>query len=153
RMILEMLAGDELAPADPATLAATGFLARNWYIFNRNFWLDDIIQHTSRGLLGLTLQCARCHDHKYDPITQQEYYQFRPVSEPPLVRIARLPGEPDRDKHGLPRVYDAWLDTPTYLFVRGDEQQPDKNHPLRPGVPAVLGDGALNITSVPLPMA
>ncbi len=153
RMILEMLAGDELASTDPATLRATGFLVRSWYIFNRNFWLDDVVQHTSRGFLGLTLQCARCHDHKYDPISQADYYQLRAFFEPHLVRIDRLPGEPDRDKHGLPRVYDAWLDTPTYLFVRGDEHQPDKNRTLRPAVPAVLGDRALTITPVPLPQS
>jgi hypothetical protein len=151
RMIQEMLAGDELAPADPQTLRATGFLVRNWYIFNRNFWLEDVVQHTSRAFLGLTFQCARCHDHKYDPIAQADYYRFRAFFEPHLVRLDRVPGEPNRDKAGLPRVYDALLDTPTYLFTRGDENHPYKSRALQPGVPEILG-GQVAITPVSLPL-
>src|SRR3954465_14928110 len=48
RMIQEMLAGDELAPADQQTLRATGYLARNWYKFNRNAWLQDTVEHTAQ---------------------------------------------------------------------------------------------------------
>src|SRR5262249_40881153 len=82
RMILEMLAGDELAPDDPKTLRATGFLVRNWYLFNRNVWLENAIEHTSKAFLGVTMNCARCHDHFFDPITQKEYYEFRAFFEP-----------------------------------------------------------------------
>ncbi|MEY4200075.1 MAG: hypothetical protein RLZZ265_1815, partial [Verrucomicrobiota bacterium] len=67
RMIVEQLAGDELAPTDPATLRATGFLARNYYLFNRTTWMDDVVEHTSKAFLGLTMNCVKCHDHKYDP--------------------------------------------------------------------------------------
>src|SRR5207247_493149 len=63
RMILEMLAGDELAPEDTNVLRATGFLVRNWYKFNRNVWLDRSIEHTGKAFLGVTLNCSRCHDH------------------------------------------------------------------------------------------
>jgi hypothetical protein len=150
RMILEMLAGDELAPTDPDTLRATGYLVRNWYIFNRNFWLDDVVQHTARGFLGLTMQCARCHDHKYDPISQVDYYRFRAFFEPHHVRIDRLPGYADREQNGVSRVYDATPTTPTYLFVRGDENHPDHSRPLRPGTPDALG-GQLEITPISLP--
>ncbi len=58
RMIEEMLAGDEIAPEDPATLRATGFLVRNWDIFNRNAWLANTVEHTARAFLGVTIQCA-----------------------------------------------------------------------------------------------
>ena len=67
-MVLEMLAADELYPADRDRLRATGFLARNYYLFNRTTWLDSTIEHTGKAFLGLTLNCAKCHDHKYDPI-------------------------------------------------------------------------------------
>src|SRR5262249_29790300 len=150
RMIVEMLSGDELAPTDPAVVRATGFLVRNWYIFNRNYWLDDVIQHTARGLLGLTMQCARCHDHKYDPISQVDYYRFRAFFEPHHVRTDRIPGYPDREQNGLSRAYDATPEMPTYLFVRGDEQHPDRGRPLRPGTPDVLG-GSVEIKPIPLP--
>ena len=150
-MVLEMLAGDELAPDDPDTVRATGFLVRNWDIFNRNAWLANTVEHTARAFLGLTIQCARCHDHKYDPISQADYYRFRAFFEPYHIRIDRVPGQPDRTKAGLPRVFDDFLDRPTYLFHRGDETQPDKSRPLRPAPPAVLG-GEVHIAPIPLPL-
>ena len=104
RMIEEMLAGDELAPDDPATVRATGFLVRNWDVFNRNAWLASTVEHTARAFLGVTIQCARCHDHKYDPISQADYYRFRAFFEPYHIRIDRVPGEPDRTKAGLSRA-------------------------------------------------
>jgi len=152
QMIVEMLAGDELAPRDPDTIRATGFLARNWYLFNRNFWLDDIVQHSSKAFLGMTFNCARCHDHKYDPITQQDYYRLRAFFEPHRVRLDQVGGQPDLNMDGLPRVYDQELDAQTYLFVRGEENDPDKEHPLEPGVPTALGDLPESIQPVNLPL-
>jgi hypothetical protein len=139
RMIVEMLAGDEIAPAVPDTLWATGYLARNWYKFNRNAWLQDTVEYTAAGFLGITLRCARCHDHKYDPLSQQDYYRFRSFFEPHDIRIDPRPGEPDTNKDGIARAYDAHFDAVTYLFLRGDERTPDQSRDLTPGVPAVLG--------------
>jgi hypothetical protein len=138
-MVVEMLAGDEVAPADPDTLRATGYLARNWYKFNRNAWLQDTVEHTAMGFLGLTLRCARCHDHKYDPVSQQDYYRFRAFFEPHDIRIDPVPGQPDVLKDGVARAVDANPAAPTYLFVRGDDRSPDKTRVLTPGVPAVMG--------------
>jgi Protein of unknown function (DUF1553)/Protein of unknown function (DUF1549)/Planctomycete cytochrome C len=152
RMIVEMLAGDELAPDDPDTLRATGFLARNWDVFNRNVWLASTVEHTARAFLGVTLQCARCHDHKYDPIAQVDYYRFRAFFEPYHVRIDRVPGESDRNKAGLPRVFDDFVDRPTYRFLRGDEARPDTSRPLTPATLAVLGGGEIRVCPVSLPL-
>ncbi|HRX82145.1 MAG TPA: DUF1549 domain-containing protein, partial [Pirellulaceae bacterium] len=91
RMIEEMLAGDEIAPTDRDTLRATGFLARNYFLFNRTTWLDNTIEHTSQAFLGLTLNCAKCHDHKYDPISQVDYYRMRAIFEPHQVRLDAVP--------------------------------------------------------------
>ncbi len=151
RMLVEMLAGDEIAPTDPDVLRATGFLARNWYKFNRNTWLDNTIEHTAKAFLGVTMNCCRCHDHKYDPISQVEYYEFRAIFEPYDVRTDRVPGEPAINKDGLPRVCDLKPDESTYLFERGNELRPDKDNPLKPSVPAALGQ-ALEITPVELPI-
>jgi mono/diheme cytochrome c family protein len=144
RMLVEMLAADEVAPDDPATLRANGFLGRNWFKFNRNIWLDNTVEHTGKAFLGVTLNCARCHDHMYDPIAQEEYYRFRAFFEPYDVRTDRVPGQPDVAKDGLARVFDAKADTPTFLFHRGDDKQPDKEHPLTPGVPKSLGNPLLD---------
>ncbi|MGV3486598.1 MAG: DUF1549 domain-containing protein, partial [Planctomycetaceae bacterium] len=92
RMIQEMLAGDELAPDDPDVVVATGFLARNYYLFNRTTWLDDTIEHSAKAFMGLTLNCAKCHDHKYDPLSQVDYYRYRAIFEPHQVRLDPVPG-------------------------------------------------------------
>jgi hypothetical protein len=139
RMVMEMLAGDELAPEDPKVLRATGYLVRNYKRYDRDGWMQDVVDHTSMAFLGLTLKCARCHDHKYDPLSQQEYYQFRAFFEPYDVRLDRVPGETNLEKAGLARVYDAKAGTPTYLFVGGDVQNADKSRALAPAIPAVLG--------------
>ena len=138
RMVQEMLAADELAPDDADALRATGYLVRSWYKFNRNKWLDDAVEHTGKAFLGVTFNCSRCHDHMYDPFSQQEYYQLRAVFEPYDVRTDRVPGEPNAEKNGLVRVFDAKADAQTFLFVRGNEKEPQKDQPLDPVVPKVF---------------
>ncbi|MBP88572.1 MAG: multidrug transporter [Planctomycetaceae bacterium] len=150
QMIIEMLAADEAAPADPEALRATAFLARNWYKFNRNVWIQNTVEHTGKALLGLTLNCSRCHDHKYDPFPQADFYRFRAFFEPHDVRTDRVPGQADVTKNGLARVFEKDLGAPTYLFVRGNEKQPDKEHPIEPGVPEFLGV-AIDVQPVSLP--
>ena len=150
RMVQEMLAADELAPGDAQALRATGYLARNWYRFNRNTWLDATLEHTFKAFLGITLNCARCHDHMYDPIAQRDYYRVRAFFEPHQVRTDRVPGQPDIEKDGLARVYDQDVTVPTYLFVRGNEKEPVTDEPLAPGLPEVLG-GRVEIEPVALP--
>ncbi len=151
QMIREMIAGDELAPTDPDVLRATGYLARNYYLFNRNTWLDQTIEHTSQAFLGLTMQCAKCHDHKYDPISQANYYQFRAIFEPHQIRLDPVPGETDLERDGLPRAFDAHPEAPTYLFVRGNDKEPDESRALPPGVPEVLQFLELNPRKRELP--
>src|SRR5204862_6883381 len=107
QMIVEMLAGDELAPEGANILRATGFLVRNYKMLSREQWLEDTVKHTSQAFLGVTLGCAKCHDHMFDPISQAEYYQIRAVFEPHQVRTDRIPGQLDTAKDGLVRVYDT----------------------------------------------
>ena len=151
RMIVEMLAADELAPQDRDNLRATGFLARSYYLFNRTTWLDETIEHTSRAFLGVTMQCVKCHDHKYDPISQVDYYRMRAIFEPLHVRLDPWQGETDFEKNGLPRVYDQHLTQPTYRHVRGDEKNEDKSRPMAPGIPEVLSFAAFTPGPVNLP--
>lgn len=161
RMIVEMLAADEVAPSDPASLVATGFLGRNWYKFDRNVWMFDLVEHSSQALLGMTIKCARCHDHKYDPITQEEYYRLRAFFEPHDVRTDAWSedGETEKDatlgpvlKVGLSRVFDKQPDAKTFLFQRGDGRYPDETRPLEPGVPKAFGDIPLQVESISLPV-
>jgi hypothetical protein len=151
RMVLEMLAGDELAPEDPETLRATGFLVRNWKRYSRESWLQETVEHTAKAFLATTMNCARCHHHFFDPITQEEYYRFRAFFEPHQVRLDHVPGQPDTAADGVARAYDAQLDAPTHLHVRGNEQNPDKSRSIPPGVPRALGGSPLRIEPVSLP--
>jgi mono/diheme cytochrome c family protein len=82
------LAGDELEPDNPLAIAATGFIVAGTHavldavpmeeekIRTRFNELDDMIATTGSAMLGLTLGCARCHDHKYDPVPRRDYYRI-----------------------------------------------------------------------------
>jgi cytochrome c553 len=78
RFVLEQLAADQildLSSADRRSLTALGFLTLGGrFMNNLHDIMDDRIDVVTRGLLGLTVTCARCHDHKYDPIPAKDYY-------------------------------------------------------------------------------
>ena len=150
QMIVEMLAADELAPRDTNLLRATGFLVRNYKMLSREQWLEDTVKHTSQAFMGVTIGCAKCHDHMYDPISQAEYYQMRAVFEPHWVRTDHIPGDTNLMNAGLVRTFDTDTNPPTYFFHRGDERKPDTNRVMRPDVPKAFG-GSLDIKTVSLP--
>lgn len=168
RMIMEMLAGDEVAPGDPATAVATGYLVRNWYALNPNQWMRDNVEHTGKAFLGLTFNCAHCHDHKYDPITREDYFAFRAFFEPLYLRQDRWLGEVDPGKFqdyeiskvrpvvraGMISVFDRNLDAKTFLYTGGDERNVETNRaPAAPRMPAFLGGDAIKVKPVALPSA
>jgi len=84
RFIQEQIAGDELYPTEPSARVATGF-NRLWPdesnlanpILMRQEILDDITDTTASVFMGLTYGCAKCHDHKFDPILQKDYYKLQ----------------------------------------------------------------------------
>jgi len=81
KFIREQIAGDRLATADNKTpLAAMGFLmVGKRFMGNQNEVLDDRIDVITQGLMGVTAACARCHDHKFDPVSQKDYYALHGV--------------------------------------------------------------------------
>ncbi len=90
QFIIQQLAADQLPTSEQEqALAALGFLTLGRrFTSNQHDIIDDRIDVVSRGLLGLTVTCARCHDHKYDPIPTADYYSLYGVfasSEDPII--------------------------------------------------------------------
>lgn len=93
RFLTEQIAGDILWPQDPDAVVATGFLSAGPWDFvgqvetkspvlrrsSRVLDLDDMVTQVMTATIGMTVHCARCHDHKLDPISQAEYYQLQAV--------------------------------------------------------------------------
>lgn len=168
RMLKEMIAADEIAPGDDANVVATGYLVRNWYALNNNVWMRDIVEHTGKAFLGLTFNCAHCHDHKYDPIAQEDYFRLRAFFEPIDARQDRVQGGEDPgpfekysylvarrfERRGLVRVVDEHLDAQTWFYTQGDERNRVAGKPaMTPGVPRFLGGKPIKVTAIELPQS
>lgn len=154
RMIQEMLAADEICPEDDDATVATGFLVRNWYALNPNDWMRSNVEHVGKAFLGLTFNCAHCHDHKYDPISHEDYFRFRAWFEPIGIRQDRVPGEADPgpfqeydysvlrkvQRLGAVRIYDKKPEAVTWFYTGGDERNRVKEKgAIASGVPAIFG--------------
>jgi hypothetical protein len=135
QFIREQLAGDELPERNESTVTATGFLRLGtWndepndadeYKYER---LEDMVHVTSTAFLGLTVKCARCHDHKFDPIPQTDYYRMAAAFWPGAVdpRGRELLGGPTKDELGFDVL--GWTDIrqppPLHLLRKGEPKHP-----------------------------
>jgi hypothetical protein len=141
RFILEQLAGDELPDRTEETIIATGMLrVGTWddepndkleYKYDR---LEDLVHATSTAFLGMTIKCARCHDHKFDPIPQTDYYRFASAFWP-----GDLIGNPSGKVLGHDVL--AWTDLsakpePLKLLKKGDPRRPLKE--IEPGFVSMI---------------
>ena len=169
RFITEQLAGDELLDwrnADPHServnelLVATSFLRMavdlTWdppdnSAFTRFRVLHQTVATVAGNLLGLSLKCARCHSHKFDPVPQRDYYRmlalFTPAYNP---QTWVLPADRDltRGNVKIHAVYDVGPPPETYLLRRGDHTQPGRA--VQPGFLSVLCDDEQQATQLTL---
>ncbi len=146
QFVIQQLAGDEIPNRSEASVIATGFLRLGtWndepndpadYQYDR---LEDLVHTTSSAFLALTVKCARCHSHKFDPITQDDYYRMASAfwAGPIAARGRDLLGGPSHEELGFRDVL-AWTDLgrsarPLQLLKNGQRE-----HPLHEVVPASL---------------
>lgn len=118
QFVREQLAGDELTGRTDHSVIATGMLrAGTWndepndpqeYIYER---LEDMVDVVSTAFLGITVRCARCHDHKFDPIPQRDYYRLAGAFWPGAIepRDGKLMGGPSESELGVKGVF-GWTD-------------------------------------------
>ena len=122
RFVKYQLAADQYVDeSNPSELAAMGYLTLGRrFLNNRHDVIDDRIDVTTRGLMGLTVSCARCHDHKYDPIPTADYYSLYGTfasSEEPKDGPSRL------------RLVDSAKPFNPYVFIRGSQGNRGPNVP------------------------
>lgn len=151
------IAGDELAPDKPMARMATGFLAAGVHNADiaqvrveqeRYDELDDMVSTIGSAMLGLSIGCARCHDHKYDPISQENYYELVATFERTIrgeFELAVWSGQPatrvlvaGEGITPLPRIYSpppAFFET-TWFLKRGNANL--KDHEVTAGFLDVL---------------
>ena len=107
------LAGDEIAPDDPLAMMATGFwgagvfptqLTEKEFESARYDELDDMAATTGTAMLGLTIGCARCHDHKFDPIPVKDYYRFAST----FTKTIRSEIDIELDPDGYRKASETW---------------------------------------------
>ncbi len=106
RFAREQIAGDEFWPGEPQALIATGFnllgpdmVDSSDQVQRRLNTLNDMTDTTSSVFLGLTLGCAKCHDHPFEPVSQREYYQVQAFYTPvDFIRDRSVPTSPERRK-------------------------------------------------------
>jgi mono/diheme cytochrome c family protein len=105
QFVLEQLAGDEVEVDNPKAITATGFLRHYIYEYNqrdvrtqRNNILNDLTDVAGEVFFGLGVGCARCHDHKFDPILQRDYFRLQASFASFLPRYDVLFDEPQRLK-------------------------------------------------------
>lgn len=133
--IKEQIAADRMSTSarNPTNLAALGFLTvGDHYMGMQNDIINDRIDVVCKGFLGLTVTCARCHDHKFDPIPQSDYYSLHgifsssaePKNEPVIGKISDSPAYEDyyRERARLAAQQTALADSLPKLRKAGDTE-------------------------------
>ncbi len=146
QFVREQLAGDEIAPGAAAPLIATGFYRLGIWDdepANRELarydGLDGILSTTAQVVLGMSINCARCHDHKVDPIPQQDYYRLLAVFHnvtPPTGKDLKKVKAADGAQIEVMSVAERGR-AETHILLRGNPAL--RGDRVEPGVPRILG--------------
>jgi cytochrome c553 len=153
RFLQEQIAGDELWPDSEEAKIATGLCTLGPYAFEGGIGrpkvveyqrLTDIVDTVGSSLLGLTVGCARCHDHKFDPISQADYFGLQAIFAGSELHGIKISGD-RREDTGDMRVLGNRTETPaTHLLRRGELDAPGDE--VGPGLPRRLpGGGPIDV--------
>lgn len=160
QFVLEQIAGDQLEQSSPSQTLATGFFRHHLVTTEGgtlaaeylNDYAADRVQTFGTAFLGLSFNCCRCHDHKFDALTQDDFYSlqayFNSITEKhaenssspafePVVEIAS-PLLPGSDKVKVSVMQDAPTATKTFVLTRGQYDQPDPKRPVDRRPPSIL---------------
>ncbi len=125
--VKEQLAGDEMPGDDPEPLAAVGFLRLGIYEYNqrdaRSLWddvLNEITDVTGDVFLGMGMACARCHDHKFDPLLQADYFKLKSFFEPMIWRDD-IPYATEEEQKNHAKQRAIWEEKTTGIRARIDQ--------------------------------
>jgi Protein of unknown function (DUF1553)/Protein of unknown function (DUF1549)/Planctomycete cytochrome C len=148
RFLQEQIAGDEMWPDSEEAKIATGLCTLGPYPFEGGIGrpkvieyqrLTDIADTVGSSLLGLTVGCARCHDHKFDPISQADYFGLQAIFAGAELRGTKISGD-RREDNGEMRVLGNRSEMPTtHLLRRGDLDSPGAE--VGPALPHLLPGG------------
>jgi Protein of unknown function (DUF1553)/Protein of unknown function (DUF1549)/Planctomycete cytochrome C len=149
QFIREQIAGDEIDPSSPECLIATGFYRLGIWDdepadrpLARYDGLDGIVSTTGQVVLGMTVNCARCHDHKVDPVPQRDYYRllsfFQDVTDADGKNLKKV-ADPSGAKIDVMCVAERGT-AKTHVLLRGNPNLAGDE--VEPGVPDVLTDGS-----------
>ena len=156
RFLREQFDGDEIDPNSVECMTATGFYRLGLWddepvdrALARYDGLDAIVATTGQVVLGMTVNCARCHDHKVDPISQRDYYRllafFQDLAPPDAKNLKTV-----TDPAGRPvEVMCAWErgQAETHVLLRGSPYA--KGERVEPGAPALIDPGTTTFTAGP----
>ena len=118
KFLIDQIAADRLPASDNGSLAAMGFLTvGRRFLNNRPDIIDDRLDVISRGMMGLTVTCARCHNHKFDPIPTEDYYSLYGVLASCVEK--QVPLAPQSPEQAMV-LEDAPTPETPHVFVRGN---------------------------------
>jgi hypothetical protein len=138
QFVREQIAGDEIKPKDPDHLIATGFLrmgpwehtAMSVKAVTRQQYLDDVVNSVGVTFLANELRCAKCHDHKFDPIPTRDYYRMQAIFAPVTFSERKLPWQDFENRIGIKKDYERYQRLIKEKGIRSITSLPEADRPV-----------------------
>ena len=138
QFVREQIAGDEIKPEDPDHIIATGFLrmgpwehtAMSVKAVTRQQYLDDVVNSVGVTFLANELRCAKCHDHKFDPIPTRDYYRMQAIFAPVTFSERKLPWQDFENRIGIKKDHERYQRLIKEKGIRSITSLPEADRPV-----------------------